>query len=306
MSPITPSKVFFFFFGVTVVQSKHLKERSSCNPHPHLLLSLLQLPHLLFSSSFPPPLPAPTSPPPHLFLLIFYATTSSSSFSHHPLLSSPAPQCPQRLPCSSSSTPSPPPPHLLLFSASSSFSLPPLLPPLHLLVFSPSHCSPAVPSSGGTRSAFLPVLEANLAPPSPRRLVLLLLYLLFLIFSSSSSSPFSPPPPPRSSSSPLPTGLQQFPPLVELTQLFSLSSKGALLLALLLTLLLALLLALLLCLRCAALTFKGLAWPRAAPCHALGPEMPSPTSTALSSGAGWVSTISSAELRHATRKMDRV
>lgn len=300
MSPITPCGSI-----QTSQRTELMQSSSSSSPLPP---SVSPPPLLIFfsSSSFSsPPLPAPTSPPPHLFLLIFFSTTSSSSFSHHPLIfstsdPSPALQCPQRLPCSSSSTPSPPPPpYLLLFSTSSSFSLPPLLPPLHLLVFSTSHCSPAVSSSGGTRPAFLPVLKASPAPPSPHHLVLLL-YLLFLIFSffSTSSSPlfilssshWSPAVPSTGGTHPalLPVLKGSLAPLPAPRP----APRPAPLPPL--------------CLRCAALTFKGLAWPRAAPCHALGPEMPSPTSTALSSGAGWVSTISSAELRHATRKMDRV
>lgn len=58
-------------------------------------------------------------------------------------------------------------------------------------------------------------------------------------------------------------------------------------------------------LHCAVLTFKGLVWPRAAWCHALGPEMPSPTSShslTLFLWAGWVSTINSAELCRGTGK----
>lgn len=62
-------------------------------------------------------------------------------------------------------------------------------------------------------------------------------------------------------------------------------------------------------LHCAVLTFKGLVWPRAARCHALGPEMPSPTSShslTLFLWAGWVSTINSAELLPRHWKMDYV
>ncbi len=53
----------------------------------------------------------------------------------------------------------------------------------------------------------------------------------------------------------------------------------------------------------AVLTFKGLVWPRAPQCHALGPEMPSPSlsyflslSNSLFYWPGWVSTINSVEL----------
>lgn len=60
---------------------------------------------------------------------------------------------------------------------------------------------------------------------------------------------------------------------------------------------------------CTVLTFKGLVWPRAPRCHALGPEMPSLSlsfclslSNLVFLWPGWVSTIKSIELCRGSRK----